>query len=114
MFCTDYKKVNNVTKADSYPVPRVDDCIDNIGGANYVTKIDVLKGYWQVGLTERAKVISAFATIDGLYQYKILPFGMKNSSCCFQRLVNEVLKEVKIVQCTLMIFCCILRIGRNM
>lgn len=94
-FCTDYRKINSITKADSYPVPRIDDCIDQIGDANFVTKIDLLKGYWQVGLTERAKAISAFVTMDGLYQYKVLPFGMKNSSSCFQRLINEVLKGVK-------------------
>lgn len=68
-FCIDYRKVNSVTKADSYPVPRIDDCIDNIRSANYVTKIDLLKGYWQVGLTERAKAITAFVTMNGLYQY---------------------------------------------
>ena len=47
-FCTDYRKVNSVTKSDSYPIPRVEDCIDRIGCAKYVTKLDLLKGYWQV------------------------------------------------------------------
>ena len=94
-FCTDYRKVNQVTKSDSYPIPRIDDCIDRVGDATYVTKIDLLKGFWQVGLTERAKTISAFVTMDGLYQYKVMPFGMKNSSSCFQRLVNEVLRGVR-------------------
>ncbi|XP_063841016.1 uncharacterized protein LOC135089382 [Scylla paramamosain] len=94
-FCTDYRKVNMVTKPDAYPIPRVDDCIDHVGSANFITKIDLLKGYWQVGLTERAKAISAFATMDGLYQYKVLPFGMKNSGSSFQRLMNRVLKGLK-------------------
>ena len=94
-FCTDYRKVNMVTKADAYPIPRIDDCIDNVGNANFITKIDLLKGYWQVEMTERAKAISAFVTMDGLYQYKVLPFGMKNSGSSFQRLMNKVLKGVK-------------------
>ena len=94
-FCTDYRKVNMVTKADAYPIPRIDDCIDNVGCANFITKIDLLKGYWQVELTERAKAISAFVTMDGLYQYKVLPFGMKNSGSSFQRLMNKVLKGLK-------------------
>ena len=55
-FCTDYRKVNNVTKSDTYPIPRIDDCIDRVGNANYVSKIDLLKGFWQVGLTERVKL----------------------------------------------------------
>ena len=83
--------VNKVTRCDSYPIPRVDDCIDRIGNAKYVTKFDLLKGYWQVPLTARAKEVSAFVTPDGLYQYKVMPFGMKNAPATFQRLINGVL-----------------------
>ena len=57
--CTDYRKVNNVTKTDSFPIPRIENCIDKIGNANYITKFDLLKGFWQIPLTERAKEISA-------------------------------------------------------
>ena len=66
--CTDYRKVYSVTKTDSFSVPRVDDCIDNIGQAKYVTKFGLLKGFWLIPLTDRAKKISAFVTLDGLYQ----------------------------------------------
>ena len=52
--CTDYRKVNSVTKTDTFPIPRIDDCIDNIGHAKYVTKFDLLKGFWQIPLTDRA------------------------------------------------------------
>ncbi|XP_066946104.1 uncharacterized protein [Macrobrachium rosenbergii] len=66
--CFDYRKVNEVTKTDSYPLPRVEDCIDKIGSAKYISKFDLLKGYWQVGLTPRAREVSAFVTGDGLYE----------------------------------------------
>ncbi len=89
--CTDYRKVNSVTKTDSFPIPRMDDCIDKIGSAKYVTKFDLLKGFYQVPLTERAKEISAFVTPEGFYQYKVMPFGMKNSSATFQRLINSLI-----------------------
>ena len=89
--CTDYRKVNSVTKTDSFPIPRIDDCIDKVGNFKYVTKFDLLKGFWQVPLTDRAKEVSAFATPDGLYEYKVMPFGMKNSPAMFQRLVNNVI-----------------------
>ena len=89
--CTDYRKVNNVTKSDTFPIPRMDDCIDRIGPAKYVTKFDLLKGFWQVPLTDRAKEISAFVTPDGLFQYKVAAFGMKNSPATFQRLINDVI-----------------------
>ena len=81
--CTDYRNVNSVTKTDTFPIPRIDDCIDNIGHAKYVTKFDLLKGFWQMPLTNRAKEISAFVTPDGLYQYEVMPFGMKNSPATF-------------------------------
>ena len=90
-FCTDFHRVNKVTRCDSYPISHVDGCIDRIGNANYVTKFDLLKGYWQVPLTTRAKEVSAFVTPDGLYQYKVMPFGMKNAPATFQCLINGVL-----------------------
>ena len=89
-FCTDFRKVNTLTKSDSYPIPRIDDCIDRIGPARYVSKFDLLKGYWQVPLTERAKEISAFVTPGGLYQYKVMRFRMKNAPATFQRFVNNL------------------------
>ena len=64
--CTDYRKVNCVIKTDTFPIPRIDDSIDNIGHAKYVTKFDLLKGFWQIPLTDRAKEISAFVTPEEL------------------------------------------------
>ena len=98
-FCTDFRKVNAVTKTDSFPIPRIDDCIDRIGQAKFVTKFDLLKGYWQVPLTERAKEVSAFVTPDGLYRYKVMPFGMKNSPATFQRLMNSIVSEIDSCEC---------------
>ena len=89
--CTDYHKVNSVTKTDFFPIPRIADCIDKVGNSKYVTKFDLLKGFWQVPLTDKAKEGSAFATPNGLYQYKVMLFGMKNSPATFQRLVNNVI-----------------------
>ena len=90
-FCTDFCKVNSVTKSDSFPIPRIEDCVDRIGSSKYVTKFDLLKGFWQVPLTDRAKEISTFATPDGLFQYKVMPFGMKNAPATFQRMINKVI-----------------------
>ncbi len=94
-FCTDYRKVNQLTKSDSFPLPRIDDCVDRIGQAKFVTKLDLLKGYWQVPLTDRASEISAFATPDVFLQYKVLAFGLKNAPATFQRLMSKVLSNVK-------------------
>lgn len=68
--------------------------IDTIGSANYVTKLDLLKGYWQVPLTTRASEISAFVTLDSFMQYSVMAFGMRNAPVTFQRLVNQVFAGV--------------------
>ena len=77
-------------------MPHIDDCVDTIGSAAYVSKLDMLKGYWQVPLTERAsKKISAFAMPDMFLQYKVMAFGMRNVPATLQRLVNKVLVGVR-------------------
>ena len=62
------------------PILRMDDCIDKIGNTKCITKFGLLKGFRQIPLTERAKVISAFVISEGLYQYKVMPFGTKTFS----------------------------------
>lgn len=93
-FCIDYRKVNSLTKTDTYPLPRVDDCIDRIGSAKYITKLDLLKGYWQVPLTERAQDISCFVACGNTYRCKVMPYGMKNAPATFQRLMNGLTKDL--------------------
>ncbi|KAL0150446.1 hypothetical protein M9458_054263 [Cirrhinus mrigala] len=89
-FCTDYRKLNSVTKPDLFPLPRVEDCVDSVGSAKFVTKIDLLKGYYQVPLTPRAQEVSAFITPSGLYSYNVMSFGLRNAPATFQRLMNRV------------------------
>lgn len=93
-FCTDFRKVNAVTVPDSYPLPRMEDCVDSIGPAAHITKLDLLKGYWQVPLTSRASEISAFVTPDHFMQYTVMAFGLKNAPATFQRLMHLVLSDV--------------------
>ena len=93
-FCVDYRKVNSLTKADTYPLPRVDDCIDAIGRAGFITKLDLMKGYWQIPLTERAKEISTFVTPHGTYKFEVMPYGLKNAPATFQRLMNKLVAGI--------------------
>ena len=60
-----------------------------------MTKFNLLKGYWQIPLTDRATCLSTFATPNGLYQYHVMPFGMKNVPAIFQRMINKLLRGVK-------------------
>ncbi|XP_048035833.1 uncharacterized protein LOC125261281 [Megalobrama amblycephala] len=93
-FCTDYRRVNAVTVPDCFPMPRIEDCVDSVGSAKFVSKLDLLKGYWQVPLTPRASEISAFVTPDCFLQYRVMAFGLRNAAATFQRLVNLVLADV--------------------
>ncbi|XP_068213448.1 uncharacterized protein [Palaemon carinicauda] len=74
---------------------RVEDCIDRVGSAKFLTKLDLLKGYWQVGLSPRARRISAFVTGYGLFECKVMPFGMKNAAATFQRLMNYITQNLE-------------------
>ncbi len=66
-------------------MPIIDDCINNICKAKYVTKFDLVKGFGQIPLSERAKEISAFVVPDGLYKCMVMPFGMKNAATTFHK-----------------------------
>lgn len=72
--------INRLTIPDSFPLPRIEDCVDRIGQSWYILKIDLLKSYWQVPLTDRAKEMGAFVIPDGLYQHVVMTFGQRNAS----------------------------------
>ena len=93
-FCTDFRKLNAVSKTDYYLIPLINDCIDKIGPAKFVSKFDLLKGYWQVPLTECAKQVSTFVTPKGLCQYKVMSFGMKDAPATFHQLINQLLCDL--------------------
>ena len=81
---TDFvRKVNSVTKPDSFPLPRMEDCVDQVGAAKFVSKFDLLKGFWQVPLMSTASEISAFITTSGLYSYSVMSFGLHNAPATF-------------------------------
>ena len=92
-FCVDYRRVNAVTKVDAYPVPDIQDALDNLRGAKWFLTMDLLSGYWQVKNTDRAKERSAFCTRRGLFQFTRMPFGLSNAPATFCRLMSVVLKD---------------------
>ena len=96
--CTDFRHLNQVTVPDSYPLPRVDDLIDEVGKSSYITKIDLLKGYYQIPLAQESRDLTAFVTPDGLYRYCVMPFGLQTAPAVFQRLMNKVIRGLKHVK----------------
>ena len=90
-FCTDYRMLNSKTKSDSFPMPRIDDCMHRSHRGRQICEQTRLAERVLAGtLMERAKTLSAFVTPDGFYQYKVMPFGMKNPPATFQRLINTI------------------------
>ena len=92
-FCIDFRYLNSVSQFDSYPMPRIDDLLERLGNAKYVTTIDLSKGYWQVPLTKQSRELTAFRTSWGLYHFTVLPFGLHGAPATFQRLMDQVLLD---------------------
>ena len=82
-FCVDYRRLNAITKRDSFPVPNIQNALDSLKGARYFIQIDLLSSYFQVSITDRAKERSAFCTRRGLYQFTRISFGLCNAPATF-------------------------------
>ena len=100
-FCVDYRELNQVTVKDAYPLPRVEDCIDNLEGAQWFCTMDVQSGFWQVELDPKDKEKTSFCTRLGLYQFNVLPFGLTNAPATFERLMETVLRGLQWYECLL-------------
>ncbi len=91
-FCNDFRRLNEVSEFDGYPMPRVDELLDRLGRARYISTLDLTKGYWQVPLSETAKPKTAFSTSSGHWQYRTLPFGLHGAPATFQQLMDILLR----------------------
>ena len=90
-FCINFRRVNAQSHFDAYPMPRLEDFIERLGKASYITILDLCKGYWQVPLTKEARPYTAFRTPQGLFQFVVMPFGLQGAPASFQRLMYIVL-----------------------
>ncbi|GFU59508.1 retrovirus-related Pol polyprotein from transposon 17.6 [Trichonephila clavipes] len=98
-FCVDYRKLNDVTKKDSYPLPRIDDTLDTLSGHKWFSTLDLKSGYWHVEIHPEDREKTAFTSGQGLWQFKVMPFGLCNAPATFERLMETVLKGLTFEAC---------------
>ena len=91
-FCVDYRKLNSVTKADTFPLPRIDDLLDQLGKSKYFTTLDMASGYWQIRVHPDSQEKTARVTPQGLYEFQVMPFSLCNAPAVFQQLIQQVLQ----------------------
>ena len=86
----DYRRVNDLTLKDSYPLPRINDSIDALRGSKWFSTLDLASGYWQDPMNPKDIDKTAFTTPFGLFQFKVMPFGMANALATFERMMERV------------------------
>ena len=92
--CVDFRKLNQVTREDPYPIPRIEELIDRVGNAKFISALDLTKGYWQVPVDKESQPKTAFVTPFGKYEFTTMPFGLMGAPATFQRLMDKVLEDV--------------------
>ena len=90
-FCVDYRGLNSVTIPDNFPLPRIDDLLDQLGESKYFSTIDLAAGFWQIRMHPLSQEKTAFVVPQGLYEFRVMPFGLTNAPGVFQRLMQQVL-----------------------
>lgn len=93
--CVDYRKLNAITRFDAYPMPRIDKMLDAVGKSQYLTTLDLAKGYWQVPMKDTDRDKTAFTSPLELLQFRVMPFGLCGAPATFQRLMDQILRGLR-------------------
>lgn len=92
--CIDFRKVNDVTVKDVFPLPRIQEVVDRLSGCNWISTFDMASGYWQIAMDERDQQKTAFICHAGLFEWTVMPFGLTNAPATFQRLTEAIFAGV--------------------
>ena len=97
--CIDYRKRNEVTLPDSYPLPRVKDCLDALQGSFWFSTLDCTQGYFQLQTHPDDMSKKAFVCEKGLFAFKVLPMGLINSEATYQRTIEQIMAPIQYETC---------------
>ncbi|KAG0851247.1 hypothetical protein G6F16_013968 [Rhizopus arrhizus] len=89
----DYRKLNQMTVSNAYPLPLISELLDSLGGAKFFTTMDMAFGYWQVPMAEDSIEKTGFVTKKGIYEFLVMPFGLTSAPSTFQAMMNSILGE---------------------
>ena len=98
-FCVDYRKLNAITKLDSFPLPRVDDSLDLLANTMYFSSFDLASGHWQIGMAPDSQQKTAFCSHSGHYEFTVMRFGLCNAPATFQSLMETILAGLARERC---------------
>ena len=102
-FCVDYRRLNEISRKDSYPLPRIDDSLDTLSGSEWFSTLDLASGYWQVKMHPDDAEKTAFSTPKGLFEFTVMPFGLVNAPATFERLMEVTLSGLHWQTCLIYI-----------
>ncbi|GFV97245.1 hypothetical protein TNCV_155621 [Trichonephila clavipes] len=93
--CIDYRKLNGIIRTEYFPLPTIEECVQNVSAAKFFTVLNLSKGYWQIPLSKTAQQDAAFCTSFGTYRPLRMSFGLKNAPYFFSKLMAELLSGIE-------------------